>query len=215
MGLDHIAGLLEGYRRFRAGFFQKNKELFRDLATEGQAPRVMVIACSDSRVDPALIMSASPGDLFMVRNVANLVPPYQPDGSYHGTSAALEFAVRFLAVEEIIVLGHSKCGGVNALMQDTPVAEGGPEFIDPWMAIARKARDIAASDLAAASEDERLRALEQAAIVVSLENLHTFPWIDSAAKKGCLRLHGWHFDIEPGTLYRFEPRSGRFEPLGG
>jgi carbonic anhydrase len=212
--LDNIAKLIDGFRRFRAAHFEEKKQLFQELVTKGQSPKVMVVACSDSRVDPAIITGAEPGDLFVVRNVANLVPPYEPDGTYHGTSAALEFAVRFLGVEDIIVLGHAKCGGIHALMEGArvPQSDRPAEFIAQWMAIAERARGEAVAE-ASASREEGLRALEQAAITVSLENLRTFPWIESRLQDGRLRLHGWYFDIRSGELRALDQQSGRFEPL--
>lgn len=212
--MDNIATLIDGFRRFRAAYFEEKKQLFQELVTKGQSPKVMVIACSDSRVDPAIVTDAEPGDLFVVRNVANLVPPYEPDSAYHGTSAALEFAVRFLGVEDIIVLGHAKCGGIQALMEGArvPQSDRPAEFIAQWMAIAERARGEAVA-AAHASREQGLRALEQAAIAVSLENLRTFPWIASRLRDGRLRLHGWYFDIGSGELHALDQLSGRFEPL--
>lgn len=163
----------------------------------------MIIGCSDARVDPAFTFDTEPGDVFMVRNVANIVPPYMPDGDYHGTSAALEFAVRFLEVPHIVVLGHAQCGGIAALLR-----QGGSgvatDFIEPWMSIVSTARETA---LAIAHEcghapdaPETHRLCEQEGIRASLANLLTFPWIAQRVEAGQLQIHGWYFDIPSGTL---------------
>ena len=133
-----MQALIDGYRRFRANAWLERRRLFETLAVEGQAPRALVIACADSRVDPAMIFDAAPGELFIVRNVANLVPPYAPDAAYHGTSAAIEFAVCVLEVPDIVVLGHANCGGVRALLEGVP--DGARDFVGPWISIAIEAR---------------------------------------------------------------------------
>ena len=169
--------------------------MFELLADEGQAPRVLVIACADSRVDPGMIFDAAPGELFVVRNVANLVPPYHPDGSYHGTSAALEFAVRVLQVADIIVVGHALCGGIRALLHGAPPEAA--DFVVPWMQIAApaRARALACDD----GRDQQL-VCEQAGVALSLEHLHGYPWIAERVAAGTLQLHGAHFDIRSGVL---------------
>lgn len=190
--MTEIAKLLDGFQSFRDTYFSETPQLFQTLSREGQKPGVLVIACSDSRVDPAILFNAAPGELFVVRNVANLVPPYQPDGQYHGTSAAIEFAVRDLEVSEILVLGHSSCGGIGALRD---LARGHPEnreFIGPWVAIA--------ADACSAHADAR--EVEQAAIRQSVANLRSFPWLAEREAAGKLALHGWWFDLEAGTLWR-------------
>src|SRR3712207_2644119 len=175
--------LIEGYRRFRAETWARERDRFEALAERGQSPRAMVIACSDSRVDPQMVFSAAPGELFVVRNVANLVPPYQPDAAYHGTSAALEFGVRVLGVEHVIVLGHALCGGVRALLEGMP--PGTEDFVAPWMGIAREARARVFLRCDPASDDEaRQEAGEQEMVRLSLENLMTFPWIREAVEAG-------------------------------
>lgn len=189
--------LLDGYRRFRETYWEEHKELFQSLAVSGQRPRAMVIACCDSRAAPEVIFNCSPGEIFVVRNVANLVPPYAPNADYHGTSAALEFAVNDLNVEHIVVMGHSNCGGVNALVNGT---EGRPtDFIATWMSIATAARDRA---LAAAGGDRQLacRLCERENVHESLKNLMTFPWIAGRVAAGTLRLHGMVFDLEAATI---------------
>ena len=190
--------LIEGFRNFRQNLWPENRALFRALANKGQAPGVMVIACADSRVDPQLIFSAAPGEIFTVRNVANLVPPYAPNTDYHGTSAALEFAVRGLEVEHIVVLGHADCGGVRALLRGADKTASN-DFIDSWMRIAAPARERAVAkaggDPAAAQH-----ICEHETVKVSLENLITFPWVRDRVAAGKLHLHGCYFGIESGQL---------------
>ena len=188
--------LIEGYRRFRETYWSQNKDVFEALAA-GQSPRAMVITCADSRVDPQMIFDAKPGEIFCVRNVANLVPPYAPDSDHHGTSAALEFAVRSLKVEHIIVLGHARCGGIRALL------EGGEQgdFIGRWMEIAAVARERALTAAATASETVQ-HLCEHESIRITLDNIMTFPWVAERVHAGLLQLHGWHFDFERGELDR-------------
>ncbi len=186
--------LIEGYRRFRASQWPERRASFEALAQHGQSPRAMVIACSDSRVDPAMIFAAGPGELFVIRNVANLVPPYAPDANHHATSAALEFAIRSLEVREVIVMGHAMCGGIRALLEGPPHPVG--DFLGPWMRIAEPAKQKA---LACAPAD-RQAACEREAVKLSLENLVTFPWIAERVNAARLRLHGAIFDIRSGVL---------------
>jgi carbonic anhydrase len=167
----------------------------------------MVIACSDSRVDPQTVFGAIPGELFVVRNVAGLVPPYTPDSGYHGTSAALEFAVRVLKVARIAVLGHAQCGGVLSMLEGTPgVAR---DFVEPWMRIAAPALQAVPRQL---SRDDRLCACEMEVVRLALENLLTFPWISEAVDAGTLRLQGFRFDIRSGLLTTLV--DGRFVQVG-
>jgi len=187
--------LLSGYRRFRHDRWPERRRQFETLADTGQSPRALVISCADSRVDPAMIFDAGPGELFVVRNVANLVPPFRPDGAHHGTSAAVEFAVRILNVPDILVMGHGLCGGVRALLDGTPAEAS--DFIAPWIRLAAPARERARArtDMA----DQQL-CCEQETIRLSLENLLTFPWIEARRAAGTLRLSGAHFDIRSGEL---------------
>ena len=203
--------LIEGFSRFRERHFAKDDALFRELVEQGQTPKILVVACCDARVDPALILDCAPGDLFVIRNVANLVPPAENQGHYHGTSAALEFGVRNLEVRHIIVLGHAQCGGIHALL------EGGVDkddsFIAEWMGIADAAREQVEQALAGDSNNVRPRACEQQAILVSLNNLMTFSWIRERVEQGTLTLHGWYFDIERGELLGYNAAVRRFEVL--
>lgn len=198
--------LLAGYQRFRAKGWSEKSEVFESLAEKGQSPRSLVVACIDSRVDPAMIFDAPPGEMLTVRNVANLVPPYGPDASYHGTSAALEFGVSILKVRHVIVLGHGLCGGVQALLADSPGHTH--EFITPWMSIARPA--LVRARLCGTAE-ERQQCCEQEVVKVSLTNLMTFPWISERVGAGKLQLHGAWFDIRTGTLMILRP-DGSFAP---
>lgn len=197
--------LIEGYRSFHQSYYQQHRELFDQLA-QGQSPKAMVIACCDSRVDPAIIFNTKPGEIFTLRNVANLVPPFAPDGDYHGTSAAIEFAVCSLKVEHIIVLGHARCGGVRALLG---AHEG--DFIGPWMRIAEPARDVARASVADGDKESLQRICEHETLKISLANLTTFPWVRERVAAGLLTLHGWYFDIEKGELLVLDNEGGEFE----
>jgi len=187
--------LLSGYRRFRRDRWPERRRQFESLADTGQQPRALIVSCADSRVDPGMIFDAGPGELFVIRNVGNLVPPYTPDGAYHGTSAALEFAVRILEVPDILVMGHALCGGVRALLEGVPAEAS--DFIGPWIGLAAPAK---ARALARAGILDRQLCCEQETIRLSLENLSTFPWVASRLAAGTLRLSGAHFDIRSGEL---------------
>jgi carbonic anhydrase len=197
--------LIDGYRRFRAETWPREKARFEELAAQGQRPRTMVIACSDSRVDPQMIFSAAPGELFVVRNVANLVPPYMPDAAFHGTSAALEFAVRVLQVSQVVVLGHALCGGVRALLEGVPPEAR--DFVAGWMAIAEAAR----VKVLRCDPVDRQEAGEHEAVRITLANLMTFPWVAEAVAAGRLALHGAHFGVATGRLVLLRP-DGTFAP---
>lgn len=186
--------LIDGYRRFRTTQWPERRATFEILAKQGQSPPALVIACSDSRVDPAMIFNAGPGEMFIVRNVANLVPPSKPDGNAHATSAAIEFAVRVLEVSDVIVMGHAMCGGIHALMNGLPLE--GNEFLKPWIEIAAPAK---ARVLAHHHADPQT-ACEQEAVKLSLENLMTFSWIADRVRANRLRLTGATFDIRSGEL---------------
>jgi carbonic anhydrase len=208
--MKDIARFLSGFKIFQRTYFCGDNELFSDLK-EAQNPKVLVIACSDSRVDPALLLGVEPGDIFVVRNVANLVPPYENAPGRHGVSAALEYAVKVLKVEHVIVLGHSFCGGIQALM--TPDREGLGEFIAPWVKIAEAALNEVTTKLPDKDDSVRQRACEQASVLVSLENLLTFPWLWERVMTGSVYLHGWYFDMQKGELLSYLPETGTFEPL--
>lgn len=203
--------LIEGFSRFRERHFAKDDTLFRELVEQGQTPKTLVVACCDARVDPALILDCAPGDLFVIRNVANLVPPAENQGHYHGTSAALEFGVRNLGVGNIIVLGHAQCGGIHALLEGGVANDD--SFIAEWMGIVDAAREQVERKLAGADNKVRHRACEQQAILVSLNNLMTFSWIRERVEQGTLTLHGWYFDIENGQLLGYDASTRQFATL--
>lgn len=209
--MHDIPELTDGYRRFLAERYPQEEAVYRELADAGQAPKTMVIACCDSRVDPAAIFSAGPGELFIVRNVANLVPPFEPHGDYHGTSAAVEFAVTGLQVDTILVMGHARCGGVRAFFEGLYERSTKRGFIDRWMSLLKPARAEALRDAAGEPTEMQLRALEQAAVRHSIENLKTFPFIKERMDR--LRLRGAYFDIADGRLLALDPGTGRFDPL--
>ncbi len=209
--MQEMQKFIHGFRRFQEDYFSEDRELF-DRLKQGQRPRVVLIGCSDSRVDPSMMVRSEPGDLFIVRNVANLVPPCEHDHSYHGVSAALEYAVCHLEVEHIIVLGHSCCGGIRSLMEGIPAEKNG-EYISRWVGIAERAKQQVLETFADAPPEQQAKACEHASILVSLENLLTFPWIRERVEADTLDLHGWYFDIESGNLYSYQPASGKFELL--
>jgi len=206
--MHDIEKFIAGFRQFQRSYFGKDRELF-DQLKQRQQPRALIISCCDSRVDPAILTSSEPGDLFVVRNVANLVPPCETGGGHHGVSAALEFGVCSLGVQHIIVLGHSQCGGIRALMEDSYGSEE-VGFIAKWMHIAAPAREKIRKELPHKSIDLQSRACEQAAILVSLENLLSFPWISQRVDAGTLTLHGWYFDMSQGELLGFDAATQMF-----
>lgn len=198
--------LTAGYRRFREERWPEARAEYEALAA-GQQPHTLVVACSDSRADPALIFDAAPGQLFVVRNVANLVPPYEPDGKLHGVSAALEFGVRVLGVRRIVVMGHAYCGGVNAMLNGAP--DCCRDFVAPWVAQAAPHVRRFVEDFPA---DQAERAAEEAVVRLSIDNLRTFPWIAEREAAGTLTLTGLHFGIADGVL-RALSGPGRFQAL--
>ncbi|HAU21423.1 MAG TPA: carbonate dehydratase [Erythrobacter sp.] len=210
--MKDFSQLIEGYHRFRAGDWQQQHDRWEELS-KGQSPKVMVISCSDSRVDPSQIFDVSPGEIFVVRNVAALVPPFETAAGQHGVSAALEFAVQFLGVVEVVVMGHGACGGCKAaLTQDlhgNELGEGG--FVANWIGMLDHVREpIAASQGTSGADAEK--AMEYAAVQLSLDNLRTFPCVQVKEGSGALRLHGCHFSIEDGKLYILDESSGDFDP---
>ncbi len=205
--------LLDGFRKFRELYFEKAPELYRDLASHGQKPRFAVVACSDSRVDPAIVLQTEPGDIFAVRNVAALVPPYEEDGRYHGTSAALEFAVTELAVEHIIVIGHAQCGGIAAMVHRQEGGEVGGKFLAAWTDLLREARTRALAADPGLEGDALLGASERQSVRLSLDNLTTFAFVRQAMAAGELSLHGWYLNIYQGSLEIWNPGTETFERL--
>ncbi|MWL87625.1 carbonic anhydrase [Cupriavidus sp. SW-Y-13] len=214
-----IERLLKGFERFQQHYFEDAPALFDSLRS-GQHPQTLLIGCSDSRVDPGLLLGCDPGDLFTVRNVANLVPPCHETeaGRLHGVSAAIQFAVEQLRVERIIVMGHGGCGGIRALLarpdpEEAGRIDAGQDFIGPWVRIASPARRMVEQSLSHATAEQRQRACEQAAILVSLGNLESFPFVREACGRGALTLHGWYFDLQAGALLAYSARADSFLPL--
>lgn len=207
------AALLEGYRNFRTGRYQQEVERYLSLA-ETQEPETLVLSCADSRVDPATIFAAGPGELFVVRNVAALAPPYDPTGGLHGVSAAVEFAVGYLKVKQIVVMGHSFCGGVKASLaaKDEDLDLG--LFIRPWVEMLSEARDRMLADPDCPKDDtERLHLLESLAVMTSIENLKGFPFVKNAIEQRALKIHGARFSIAAGELQWLDPETGAFSPV--
>lgn len=203
--------LISGYHAFATQRLPHEQSRYRELAESGQSPKVMLIGCCDSRVSPEVIFDTGPGELFVVRNVANLVPFYAPDGGAHGVSAALEFAVQVLRVQHIVVMGHAQCGGVRAYVQESePLSPG--DFIGKWMeAIAPAARDV--GPRGSLPMEEYLARVEKASVVKSLENLMTFPCVDILVRRGKIQLHGAYFGIARGELSVWDKASNTFVPL--
>jgi carbonic anhydrase len=205
--------LTDRFRRFKFRHYAPNQTHFEDLADHGQSPDVMVVSCCDSRVDPEMIFSAMPGELFVVRNVANLVPPYETTGKYHGVSAALEFAVLNLRVKHIVVMGHSGCGGVRACLEQDGHRQTDAAFISNWMSMLDGARDQVVRSHAGRPAAEMRAGLERAGVKQSLDNLRTFPCVQILEQKGRLQLHGAYFEIASGQLEVLHPATGQFVPL--
>ena len=203
--------LIEGYNAFRAGRLQSEQSRYRALAETGQSPQVMVIGCSDSRVSPEVIFDALPGELFVVRNVANLVPPYAPDGAYHGVSAALEFATGVLKVKHIVVLGHAHCGGVQAYAEQAdPIST--TDFIGKWMTLMAPAAEKVGAR-GTISRAEYLERMEKASIANSIDNLMTFPRVRYLIERDEIAVHGAYFGVATGQLMVRDPASGNFGPV--
>ncbi|TKD26373.1 carbonic anhydrase [Rhodobacter capsulatus] len=205
--------LTNRYHGWRATTYTENRPWYRRLADAGQHPRAMVISCCDSRVHVTSIFGADEGEFFIHRNIANLVPPYNPDGDHHGTSAAIEYAVRNLKVAHVIVLGHSQCGGVagcHAMCSGhAPELDDKTSFVGTWLNLLRPGFERVKN----AAEAERITALERESVVISLENLLTFPFVRAAVEAGDMSLHGLWNDIGEGMLWQFNPESKIFEPI--
>ncbi|MEO0761298.1 MAG: carbonic anhydrase [Pseudomonadota bacterium] len=206
------AYLRKRHAGWHATQWAENRSWYRSLAEAGQRPRAMLVSCCDSRVNVVEMFGAEPGDLFVVRNVASLIPPHAPDHGHHGTSAAVEYAVTALRVAHIVVIGHSTCGGVKACHDmcagEAPALEAGHSYIGRWIDILRPAYERVAG---VEPREDRLRALEREAVVESLSNLATFPFVRQAIEEGALTLHGSYIDIASGRLLTYDPATGRFD----
>ena len=208
-----LAGLIEGYRRFRETGWEPRRERWAALR-EGQEPKVMVIACADSRTDPALVFDTDPGEIFTVRNIAAMVPPFETTPGHHGVSAALEFAVQFLKVREIVVMGHGMCGGCKAALTQSVHGNepGSGGFIADWIDLLDEARtEVVAKHGTEGREAER--SMEEAGVKVSLANLRTFPCVNELESQGRLKLRGAFFAISDGVLHLLDEETGEFAPV--
>lgn len=191
---------LLGYKDFRKKYAKGQSSLMRELSAKGQSPKIMMIACCDSRVDPAVLLQCDPGDIFMIRNVANIVPPYEIDDKHHGTSAALEFAVKFLKIEHLIIMGHSQCGGILALMNQLNEQT---DFIHQWVDLIK--------NQSCYLHDPDLCAMQS--LGISYQHCLTFPWIKQRVDDGFLQIHQWFFDIQQGKILKFDEINKTFVPL--
>lgn len=210
---QEINRLISGFKSFRSKYFEDNKNgLYKELYLKGQSPNVMVIGCSDSRVDPSTLFNCAPGELFVVRNVANLVPPCDNTPRHHGTSAALEFAVQTLKIKHIIVLGHSQCGGIRALLESPDISKEN-SFIASWMHMVDSAKEKTLQQYQNQPYEQQEKICEEESLLISLKNLHTFPWIEDKVKTNCLSLHAWRFDLSTGLIDEYNDQSGEFEGL--
>jgi carbonic anhydrase len=205
--------LADRFRRFKQRHFLPNAEQYEELATYGQTPEAMIISCSDSRVDPETIFGAMPGELFVVRNVAHLIPPYETGGKFHGVSAAIEFAALNLRVKNLIVMGHSGCGGVKAALDQSAAIQTESQFISRWMSMLDEARLSVLASHQTRPHAEKQRALEKEGVKTAIKNLRTFPFISQLEDKGRMSLHGAYFDIATGTLSVLNHSRNEFFPL--
>lgn len=195
-----LVKMLQGYRSFRDKYASGDNTVMQHLSNNGQQPEIMVVSCCDSRVDPALILQCDPGDLFVVRNIANIIPPFEKDEAHHGTSAALEFAVCFLKVKHLILLGHSQCGGIQMLLNEHNAAPN--DFISNWVSIVKTPHDNCETDEYA-----------KMALHHSLKNCLTFPWLKAALEKNELNIHLWFFDVKKGQVFNYAKEAGEYQPL--
>lgn len=212
-----IDNLIHGYRNFKKNFFQKEKAFFKKLIKENQRPKILIIACSDSRVDPSIIFNCNPGDLFVIRNIANIVPPCVYDNLYHGTSAALEFGIRTLKIKHVIVLGHSHCGGIGSILNDHLDKSCEEDFISKWMKIVidttNKEELIKSRELIKNNPkiffNEIIKYGKQS-LINSIKNLLTFPWIKSLVINDCLYIHAWYFNLSSGNIEIYDSSKKSF-----
>jgi len=204
--------LIAGYRHFRRHRYEAEADRYRKLGHEGQAPHTLVIACCDSRTEPAVVFDAGPGDMFVIRNIANLVPPFEPGGEYHSTSAAIEFAVSNLKVKRVLIMGHASCGGINAFLKGLIDEKQKTGFIGRWMSLLNPAvgavEAIPPEDMA-----QRQKVMELASVRLSLDNLMSFPFVEERVKDGSLKVYGGYFGIAEGVLYLYDPVREGFFPV--
>lgn len=210
--MSEFEALIDGYRRFRVGAYREQRERYDKLA-QGQSPKVMVIACSDSRVDPTRVFDAGPGQMFVLRNIANLVPPFSAISGQSSVAAALEYAVTMIEVEHVVVFGHGRCGGIAASLAGKFDRDGVGQHIHQWMEFIAPARDAVKAAAALSPDIDAQRALEQAAVRLSLDNLSTYPFVADAEKRRGLQTHGVIFDIAEGALRILDKPSGQFQQV--
>ncbi|DAB35214.1 MAG: carbonic anhydrase [Sulfurospirillum sp.] len=207
-----ISSLIDGYELFKDKKFKKYQNKFLDLVKNGQSPKVLFIACSDSRVDPTLITSASPGELFVLRNIGNFVPPFSPDDDYHATAAGIEYAVSVLEVTDIIVCGHSHCGAIRSMYEK--INSINLVHVKRWLNLGERAKEYVANKLSKdVSLEEKLELTERISIIFQLENLLTYPDVQKRVDEGILYLRGWYYSLEDGELEYFNDATGEFLPM--
>lgn len=200
--MEHLLKKMKaGYQAFREKYALGEDAIMRSLAHQGQKPEIMVVACSDSRVDPALILQCDPGDLFVVRNVANIIPPYEKDSGHHGVSAALEFGICYLNVKHLIILGHSQCGGINALLNQETLHQD--DFISKWVSLIKCNH----------GSEMNVESYAQHALKLSYKNCLTFPWIKNKVEAQELALHLWFFNIKKGEILTYQNDTDQFTPF--
>lgn len=211
--MGDINALIAGFKSFQKDYTRDGKKALRELAEYGPHSRILMIACCDSRVDPAIITNSAAGDLMVIRNMANLVPPYDNSSNFQETQAALEFASLYLNVEHIIVMGHSRCGGIRSLLTRL-VDDADAELpLDKWTAVAEPAAREVLASMPGADLDEQSCACSRKALVASLDNLLTYPWVAEKVDKNTLEIHGWYFNLAEGDLQRYNKQTGEFESL--
>jgi carbonic anhydrase len=210
---ESMQQLIAGYKRFQKHHFEDDQDLYHDFVVHGQSPETMVIACSDSRVDPAIVMDAQAGELFVVRNVANLVPPYDKQNHACGVATALLYAVDVLKIEQIIVFGHSHCGGIQALMKAEEDIDPEHQSIRDWAEFASEAKAEVMAELGDATFEAQCHACELASVRLSLDHLRSYPWLNKQVEAGKLDLHGWLFDLDSGDIKVYDQSSGVFGSL--
>lgn len=204
-----VEKLVKGYREFKRTRFARERRLYERLAEKGQEPKVLVIACSDSRVSPSVVFGVEPGDIFVARNIANIVPPHDPDAKPRSIGAVVEYAVKVLKVTDIVIKGHARCGGVAALVDDGSHLPPN-DYLKPWVEVAAPSRSFYPSNFDSLSPDEQRLISEHANIQNSIANLSGFPWVRQRLEAGSLRIHGWHFDFAHGSLTRLDHGSGEW-----
>ena len=210
---NDIRLLIQGYEAFHKEYFCEKNATFRDLVKYGQDPKIMIIACSDSRVDPAIILNSEPGELFIIRNVANLVPPYDTTAGYHGTSAALEFGICTLGIRQVIVFGHSQCGGITALVNKMQTPNPPKTFLHTWIKIGKKAYEKTLKKYSNSCSESFIEECSRNSLIQSLHNLKTFPWIAERLGNKSLFLHAWYFDLKTGTIFDYQETTSCFKEL--